>query len=52
MRGWRDPVPPLTHAVAADHLTQNGIDKAAAFRNLNDKSDAGMFRKTELGDHI
>ena len=43
---------PLTHAVVADHLAGSGIDKATAFRNLNDMTDAGLLRRTELGDHV
>jgi Fur family ferric uptake transcriptional regulator len=43
---------PLTHAVVAEHLASSGIDKATAFRNLNDMTDAGLLRRTELGDHV
>ncbi|MEP1647136.1 MAG: transcriptional repressor, partial [Rhodopirellula bahusiensis] len=32
----RDASAPLTHANVADHLAANGVDKATAFRNLND----------------
>ena len=31
---------------------EKGIDKATAFRNLNDMTDAGLLRRTELGDHV
>ncbi|MEM9826346.1 MAG: transcriptional repressor [Planctomycetota bacterium] len=43
---------PLTHAHVAAELSSNGIDKATAFRNLNDMTDAGLVRRTELGDHV
>lgn len=43
---------PLTHAVVADHLAASGIDKATAFRNLNNLVDAGLLRRTEVGDHV
>ena len=43
---------PLTHADVAEHLAKRGIDKATAFRNLNDMTDAGLLRRTELGDHV
>ncbi len=43
---------PLTHASVAEHLAASGIDKATAFRNLNDMTDAGLLRRTELGDHV
>ncbi|WP_040769884.1 Fur family transcriptional regulator [Novipirellula maiorica] len=43
---------PLTHAVVAEHLSATGVDKATAFRNLNDMVDAGLLRRTEVGDHV
>ena len=43
---------PLTHADVAEHLAERGIDKATAYRNLNDMTDAGLLRRTELGDHV
>lgn len=43
---------PLTHADAAEALAANGIDKATVFRNLNDLTEAGLLRRTELGDHV
>ncbi|HAY80324.1 MAG TPA: Fur family transcriptional regulator [Planctomycetaceae bacterium] len=43
---------PLTHADVAEHLAEKGIDKATAFRNLNDMTDSGLLRRTELGDHV
>ena len=42
---------PLTHAEVAEYLVTLGIDKATAFRTLNDLSEAGILRRTELGDH-
>jgi Fur family ferric uptake transcriptional regulator len=43
---------PLTHADVADRLAETGVDKATAFRNLNDLSEVGLLRRTELGDHV
>lgn len=43
---------PLTHADVAEHLAENGVDKATAFRNLIDMTDAGLVRRTELGDRV
>jgi Fur family transcriptional regulator, ferric uptake regulator len=43
---------PQTHAIVAEHLSVLGVDKATAFRNLNDMADAGLLRRTELGDHV
>ncbi|MGI9474789.1 MAG: Fur family transcriptional regulator [Rubripirellula sp.] len=48
----REATNPLTHADVAVRLAENGIDKATAFRNLNDMTDAGLLRRTELGDHV
>ena len=42
----------LTHAVVAEHLAASGVDKATVFRNLNDMVEAGLLRKTEVGDHV
>lgn len=48
----RDASSPLTHAEVAGRLSESGIDKATAFRNLNDMTDAGLLRRSELGDHV
>lgn len=48
----RQSAAPLTHAAVAEHLAATGVDKATAFRNLNDMTDAGLLRRTELGDHV
>lgn len=43
---------PLTHAELAEKLAVNGFDKATAFRNLNDLTNGGLLRRSELGDHV
>lgn len=43
---------PITHAEVAEHLSCIGVDKATAFRNLNDLTEAGLLRRTEVGDHV
>ncbi|OYP38862.1 Fur family transcriptional regulator [Rhodopirellula sp. MGV] len=48
----READSPLTHAEVADRLAVDGVDKATAFRNLNDMTEAGLLRRTELGDHV
>ncbi|HBE69801.1 MAG TPA: Fur family transcriptional regulator, partial [Planctomycetaceae bacterium] len=48
----RDSASPLTHAEVAAHLSQFSVDKATAFRALNDMTEAGMLRRTELGDRV
>ncbi len=48
----RDSASPLTHAEVAEHLAKTNVDKATAFRALNDMTDAGLVRRTELGDRV
>jgi Fur family ferric uptake transcriptional regulator len=48
----RESASPMTHAEVARHLASAGIDKATAFRNLNDLAECGLLRRTELGDHV
>jgi Fur family ferric uptake transcriptional regulator len=43
---------PMTHAEVAAELDGLGVDKATAFRNLNDMATAGILSRTELGDHV
>lgn len=43
---------PMTHAELADTLAEQGFDKATAFRNLNDLTEVGLLRRSELGDHV
>ena len=42
----------MTHAEVSEQVSGTGIDKATAFRNLNDLAEAGLLRRTELGDHV
>lgn len=43
---------PLTHSEVAEELRDLGVDKATVFRNLNDMANAGLLRRTELGDRV
>lgn len=52
LRLLREAAAPLTHADVSARLEEIGIDKATAFRNLNDMADAGLIRRAELGDHV
>ena len=52
LRLLRDANSPMTHAEVAARLGEGGVDKATAFRNLNDMTNAGLLRRTELGDHV
>lgn len=48
----RGATSPMTHADVAVKLGESGIDKATAFRNLNDMTDVGLLRRTELGGNV
>ncbi|MEM9364855.1 MAG: transcriptional repressor [Planctomycetota bacterium] len=48
----REATSPLSHADVAEQLNEACIDKATAFRNLNDMTEVGLLRRTELGDHV
>ena len=52
VRKLRAAKSPLTHAEVAEELVPQGFDKATVFRNLTDLVDAGLVRRTELGDHV
>ncbi|MEM9409629.1 MAG: Fur family transcriptional regulator [Planctomycetota bacterium] len=47
-----DASSPMSHAEVAESLDEFGVDKATAFRNLNDLAAAGILVRTELGDHV
>ncbi|MEM9827862.1 MAG: transcriptional repressor [Planctomycetota bacterium] len=52
LRLLREANSPVTHSEVAAGLSTFGIDKATVFRNLNDLTEAGLLRRTELGDHV
>lgn len=43
---------PLTHAEIASTLVPRGLDRVTVYRNLLDLADAGLVRRTDLGDHV
>jgi Fur family transcriptional regulator, ferric uptake regulator len=43
---------PLTHAELVERLVANGSDASTIFRALNDMTDANLFRRLDLGDHV
>ncbi|MBX7191984.1 MAG: transcriptional repressor [Sandaracinaceae bacterium] len=43
---------PLTHADVCDRLKDAGFDRATVYRNLADLTDAGLLRRSDLGDHL
>jgi Fur family ferric uptake transcriptional regulator len=52
MQQLRGSESPLTHADLAETLVPLGFDKATVYRNLIDLADAGLVKRTELGDHL
>jgi Fur family ferric uptake transcriptional regulator len=43
---------PLSHAEVCEHLAGARFDRATVWRNLADLTDAGLVRRTDLGDHV
>lgn len=43
---------PLSHGEVCDRLADVGFDRATVYRNLADLTEAGLVRRTDLGDHL
>lgn len=43
---------PVSHGEVADRLAGQAWDRATIYRNLTDLADAGLARRTDLGDHV
>ncbi|HEY4240893.1 MAG TPA: transcriptional repressor [Kofleriaceae bacterium] len=43
---------PMSHGDVADRLAGQAWDRATIYRNLVDLADAGLVRRTDLGDHV
>ena len=43
---------PTSHPEVCAALAEDGWDRATLYRNLIDLTDAGLLRKTDLGDHL
>lgn len=43
---------PLSHGDVADLLSAQPWDRATIYRNLTDLAEAGLVRRTDLGDHV
>ncbi|HEY4059622.1 MAG TPA: transcriptional repressor [Kofleriaceae bacterium] len=43
---------PVSHGDVADRLASHGCDRATIYRNLMDLAEAGLARRTDLGDHV
>jgi Fur family ferric uptake transcriptional regulator len=43
---------PLSHAELVEELGQQGWDRATLYRNLTDMAEAGILRRSDMGDHL
>jgi Fur family ferric uptake transcriptional regulator len=43
---------PMTHGDVADRLASQEWDRATIYRNLTDLAEAGLVRRTDVGDHV
>lgn len=43
---------PLSHAEVCDLVADGGFDRATVYRNLIDLVDAGVAKRTDIGDHV
>jgi Fur family ferric uptake transcriptional regulator len=43
---------PQSHAELVEQLASEGWDRATIYRNLIDLTEAGLVRRTDLGDHV
>lgn len=43
---------PVSHGDVADRLASHGWDRATIYRNLVDLAEAGLARRTDVGDHV
>ena len=42
----------VTHGELAENLAARGIDRATVYRNLVDLTEAGLARRSDMGDHV
>jgi Fur family ferric uptake transcriptional regulator len=47
-----DAKTPQSHAELVERLSPEGWDRATIYRNLTDLAEAGLARRTDLGDHV
>lgn len=43
---------PMSHGNVADRLAAQPWDRATIYRNLTDLAEAGLVRRTDVGDHV
>jgi Fur family ferric uptake transcriptional regulator len=42
----------MSHGDVADRLASQAWDRATIYRNLTDLAEAGLVRRTDVGDHV
>ena len=43
---------PVSHGELVETLAAEGMDRTTVYRNLVDLTEAGLVRRTDLGDHV
>ena len=43
---------PMSHGDVADRLASQAWDRDTIYRNLTDLAEAGLVRRTDVGDHV
>lgn len=43
---------PVSHGELVEELETQGMDRTTVYRNLLDLTDAGLVRRSDLGDHV
>lgn len=52
LRHFQGKPGPLTHAELVEGLGGEGWDRATLYRNLTDLTDAGLLKRSDMGDHL
>ncbi len=52
LREVQQAASPLTHGEISETLSPQGWDRATIYRNLIDLTEAGILRRTDVGDHV
>ena len=52
LRSLLNVATPQSHAEVVERLAPEGWDRATIYRNLTDLTEAGLVRRTDLGDHV
>jgi Fur family ferric uptake transcriptional regulator len=52
MRVLIDASTPLSHSDVYERLADQSVDRVTVYRNLVDLAEAGLLRRTDVGDHV